>query len=182
MQMESINPRPTYWKYIGFFFPVIVIIIYFVWCYIQPHATVLLLRHADRLGSQDELNQAGINRAAELVHVLEKSEITAIFHSEAFRTQRTAQDTANYLGISPVQVNSADVSGLVNQIVSNHSGETVMVVSHSNRVPDIIAELGGGDYPDIDHDEYDNLFVVHKCQCWWRQTVVTNLQYGALSP
>ena len=180
--MEPIAPIRKYGRYMVIIFPAVVIVIYFVWCYIQPHTTVVLLRHADRQGTQDLLNQAGIDRAAELVHVLEKSGITAIFHSEAFRTQRTAQDTASHLGISPVQINSADVSGLVSVIVSNHAGETVMVVSHSNRVPDIIEELGGGEYPDIDHDEYDNLFVVQKCHCWWHQTSVVNLQYGELSP
>lgn len=163
-------------------FPIIIIVIYFAWCYYQPHTTILLLRHADREGSQDLLSQAGIDRAAELVHVMEKTGITAIFNSEALRTQRTAQDIAIHLNISPIQISAADVSGLTNEILSNHTGETVMVVSHSNRVPEIIAALGGGDFPDIDHDEYDNLFIVVNCQCWWRETSVTKLQYGVLSP
>ena len=150
--MESITAKRKYGYYIAIIFPVVVIVIYVVWCYLAPHTTVLLLRHADRQGNQDLLNQAGIDRAAELVHVLEKSEISSIFHSEFFRTQRTAQDVAIHLGISPIEISSADVSGLVSEITGNHAGETVMVVSHSNRVPDIIAELDGGDYPDIDHD------------------------------
>ncbi len=158
--METITRKRADAKYMAIIFPIVVIVIYFVWCYIQPHTTVLLLRHADRLGTQDALNQDGIDRAAELVHVLEKSDITAIFHSQAFRTQRTAQDTTANFGITPVQVDATDVNGLVNEIVSSHSGDTVLVVSHSNRVPDIIEELGGGINPDINHDEYDNLFVV----------------------
>ena len=159
-----------------------VIVIWVAWCLWLPHTTIILLRHADRQGSQDLLSQEGVDRAAELVHVLEKSEISAIYHSEFFRTRRTAQDIADHLGILPVQISADDVSGLVNAIIGDHAGETVMVASHSNRVADIIEELGGGPYPDIDHDEYDNLFVIHTCQCWWRQTTVTNLQYGALSP
>ena len=73
-------------------FVAVVMVVYWYLCWFFPPTTVLLLRHADRLGNQDQLNQAGIDRAAELVHVAEKAGITAIYHSEAFRTQRTAQD------------------------------------------------------------------------------------------
>lgn len=160
---------------------IIVIIVVFFWCFYQPHTTILLLRHADRLGNQDLLNDAGIDRAAELVHVAEKAEVDAIFHSEAARTQHTAQDLADHLSITPVQFNSTNVGGLTAEILNNHAGETVLIVSHSNRVPDIIAALGGPELPDIDHAEFDDLFVVSACRCWWKSTSVTNLQYGVES-
>lgn len=171
--------RPRFW----IFFPILIIVVIVVfWCFYQPHTTVLLLRHADRLGSEDLLNDAGVDRAAELIHVGEKADINAIFHSEASRTQRTAQDLADHLGITPTQINSADVSGIVTEILNNHAGETVLVVSHSNRVPDIIEAFGGPQLPDIDHEEYDNLFVLNTCRCWWKSTSLINLQYGAVSP
>lgn len=155
----------------------VVSVVLLVGCFLSPDTTILLVRHADRLGKQDLLSQEGIDRASKLVHVLAKAEITAVFHSEALRTQRTAQDLAVYLGIMPLQIDSGETSVLVAGILGNHAGETVLVVSHSNVILKIIKALGGPFLSDINHDEYDNLYVVRTYACQWGSTV-TNLQYG----
>lgn len=63
-----------------------------------------------------------------------------------------------------------------NDILSNHSGQTVLVIGHSNTVPDIINRLGAGNMPVIDDTEFDNLFVV-KVLSQGRASV-TRLKYG----
>jgi hypothetical protein len=66
-----------------------------------------------------------------------------------------------------------------NDILSNHSGQTVLVIGHSNTVPDTINRLGAGSVPVIDDGEFDNLFVV-KVFSQGRASV-TRLKYGNAS-
>ena len=170
------------WRYAGVSAAVLIVItvvyLYFCW---GTQMTILLVRHADRDGSADALSDAGTARALELAHVLEKSGISAIYTSEANRTQQTAAATAALLGITPVVVPAADVSGLVSAIRSNHAGQTVLVVGHSNTVPQIIEEFGGPAVI-IGENEFDNLYVLTLCCRRWQRVRLTNLQYGAASP
>jgi Phosphohistidine phosphatase SixA len=173
------NPR---WRSAGMYATVLIVItvvyLYFCW---GTQTTILLVRHADRQGSADALSTAGTARAQELAHVMEKSGISAIYTSEAMRTQQTAAPAATLFGITPVVVPGSDVAGLVSAIRSSNFGQTVLVVGHSNTVPQIIAEFGGPAVI-IDDNEYDNLYVLTLCRCRWKSLRLTNLQYGAASP
>jgi len=152
------------------------------WCCFATTTTVLLVRHADRQGSQDALSSAGLARAQTLVHVLQKSGIDAIYQSDAVRTQQTAAPVASALGITPTTVTATNIDSLVNDIRASHRGQTVLVVGHSNTVPQIIAALGGPTLPNIDENEFDNLFVLQTGCCCGRGARLVNLQYGAASP
>jgi broad specificity phosphatase PhoE len=184
--MKHNQARNLRWRYAGIFATALIVIavvyLYFCW---GTQTTILLVRHAEREGSADALSTAGTDRAQVLAHVLEKSGISAIYTSEAIRTLQTAAPTASRFGITPVAVPAADVAGLVSTIRSNNSGQTVLVVGHSNTVPQIIAEFGGPAVI-IGENEFDNLYVLTLCSHRWchrRQTVrLTNLQYGAASP
>jgi len=163
--------------------PVVVVVCICIWWLIcGTQTTILLLRHADRLGTQDLLSGAGQTRAQELAHVAQKTGIAAIYHSEANRTLQTALPLANALQLTPVQIPANDVQGLVDDIFANHRTDTVLVVGHSNTVPDIITAFGGPMMDDIPHGEYDNLFVLTVCRCSWHQPKLINLEYGAASP
>lgn len=170
------------WRYAGIIVATLIVtaagFFYFCW---GTQTTVLLVRHADRQGSADALSPGGTARAQELADVLEKSGISAIYTSEAVRTQQTAAPTASLLGITPTAVASADVAALVGAIRGGHSGQTVLVVGHSNTLPQIIAEFGGPALT-IGETEYDNFFVLTLCRCRWQSVKLTNLQYGAASP
>ena len=63
-----------------------------------------------------------------------------------------------------------------NDILSNHAGQTVLVIGHSDTVPDIINRLGAGSPPVIDDSEFDNLFVVKVFSQVGAS--VTRLKYG----
>lgn len=152
--------------------------LYFCW---GPPTTVVLVRHADRQGTADALSNAGVTRAQELAHVMAKSGITAIYTSEALRTQETAAPTAAALGLVPAAVAAADVVGLADRIRANQAGQSVLVVGHSDSVPQVIAEFGGPAV-DIPADEFDNLYILTLCRCRWQGVALTNLQYGATSP
>ena len=141
---------------------------------------MVLLRHADRQAGVDALTAAGTARAQVLAHVMEKSGISAIYTSEAARTQQTAAPTASLLGITPTAIVASDVAGLVSTIRTNHYGRKILVVGHSDTVPQIIAEFGGPGVT-IGGNEYDNLYVLTLCRCRWG-VGLNNLQYGATSP
>lgn len=137
---------------------IIVVIAGWIWC-LQPVTTALVVRHAER--SNDSLNQQGLARADKLAHVASDAGVVAIYATEYQRTQQTAQPLATLLGIPVTQYSALDVEGLVNQVLSNHAGEVVLIVGHSNTVPDIIVEFGGSPIDPLDEEEdFDNLFIV----------------------
>lgn len=156
------------------------VLVFWYFCWGAP-TTVLLVRHADRQGAADALSPVGLTRAQDLARVLEKSGISAIYTSEASRTQDTAAPAAAALGVAPVAIPAAYVAGLVTDIRTNHAGQKVLVVGHSNTVPQIIAGFGGPAVA-IGDSEYDNLYVLVQCRCRWTGFGLTNLQYGAASP
>ena len=134
--------------------------------------TAILIRHAnvDADGTDPELNAAGQARAQELVHVLGDAGIVAILVTSLRRSQQTAAPLAAQLGIDPTVTDQ--VEDAVAAIRSRHRGDTVLVVGHTNTVPQIVAGLGGPADVTIAADEFDRMFVL----CERR---LTRLRYGA---
>lgn len=130
--------------------------------------TVLVVRHAERASATDRdspLSAAGEARARALAETLADAGVSAILATEYQRTRNTARPLAERLGI-PVRVEAAagsaeaSAAALARRIRTEHAGETVLVVGHSNTVPLIVAALGGGEVGPLGEDEYDRLFVV----------------------
>jgi broad specificity phosphatase PhoE len=125
--------------------------------------TVILVRHAEKNTSpQDDpsLNDAGKARAEMLSHMLSEAEVKAIYTTQFVRTQETAQPLADRLGLSLIKMDASDTKEVAKHILLKHSGKTVLVVGHSNTVPEIIRELGGESIPSFSESEFDNLFIV----------------------
>jgi len=129
---------------------------------------VFLVRHAERAdagmasakmaGADPELSDAGKARAASLAALLKDAKITAIFTTEYKRTRDTAQPLAAATGITAAAVDSKDAVSLIDRVKA--SAGNVLVVGHSNTLPDIIKALGIGEPVSIADDQFDNLFVV----------------------
>jgi broad specificity phosphatase PhoE len=129
---------------------------------------VFLVRHAERAdagmaaakmaGADPELSDAGRARAASLAALLKDAKITAIFTTEYKRTRDTARPLASATGITAAAVDSNDTAGLIDKVKA--SAGNVLVVGHSNTLPDIIKALGIGEPLSIADDQFDNLFVV----------------------
>ncbi len=183
--MNDKTSRLRMWLWPIVFVPMIIVIIVGYWwfCWFGPVTTVFLVRHADKAASTiDDLHvPLGTDRADKLVHVLGTAGITAIYHSDTVRNQKTARPLASHLGIAPVQYPALNTQQLVADIRADHRGERVFVVGHSDTVPDIIEELGGVRPPDIPDSVYDNLYVTVLCRCVWWPSVV-NTKYGAPTP
>jgi broad specificity phosphatase PhoE len=128
---------------------------------------VILARHAEKDVSsiQDPpLSAEGEQRAERLAQMFGRGtgvgKIDAIYVSDARRTQQTAAPLAERLGKQAIVVPAADTKGLASRVMHEHEGDSVLIVGHSNTVPELIHELGDIDVPPIGDDEYDTLYVL----------------------
>jgi broad specificity phosphatase PhoE len=126
-----------------------------------PITTVILIRHAERVSTTDKdsaISDAGLERAAALANMLHDANIRAVYVTQYKRTQQTAKP----FGIEPVIVGTTATyaADVVDRIRKEHTGETVLVISHSNTIPDVIRQLGVANPPAIGDNVYDNVFIV----------------------
>jgi broad specificity phosphatase PhoE len=132
----------------------------------QP--TIFVVRHAERadagmsgagtMASDPDLSDAGRARAESLARMLKDAGVVAIYTTEFKRTQQTAAPLAKALGIEMVTVPANTPTTLL-EALKNARGN-VVVVGHSNTVPDLLRGLGVTPAVKIDDKEFDNLFVV----------------------
>jgi len=120
---------------------------------------VILVRHAERQssGADPSLTAAGKRRAALLATMFAGSGVTAIFTSDAGRTKQTAAPLAAKVGVTPRQIDDSTAAARA-QILAG--GACVVVVGHSNTVPEFIEALGGPSDVEIDDHEFDRMFVL----------------------
>jgi phosphohistidine phosphatase SixA len=132
--------------------------------------TVFVVRHAERADagmktgptSDPDLSEAGRARAESLASLLKDAGIARIYVTEFKRTGQTADPLARQLKIEPVVVSSKkeEVSRLIDQVKAG-SGN-VLIVGHSNTVPEILKGFGIDEAVVIAEMEFDNLFVVNR--------------------
>jgi broad specificity phosphatase PhoE len=120
----------------------------------------LLVRHAERVQSamtdDAPLTDAGRARAQKLATMLAKAGIDAIYVTRFQRTKDTAQPLADALRITPnVESETTELVAKLRQ----HVDETVLVVGHSDTVPDVIKAFGGPSVT-IGDDDFGDLFVL----------------------
>src|SRR4051794_6005789 len=129
--------------------------------------TVFLVRHAERsdgggsaptMGTDPDLSEAGRARAASLATALKDAKITAVFATEFKRTQQTAAPLAKALGLSVTTVPADNVAELSKRVKSSKGN--VLVVGHSNTIPDVVKRLGFVSPITIGDNDFDNLFLV----------------------
>jgi broad specificity phosphatase PhoE len=129
---------------------------------------VFVVRHAERadtasgaapaMATDPDLSDAGRARAESLAAALKDAKITAIFVTPYKRTQQTAEPLAKALGIQPTAIDPKDAAGLIEKVKATTGN--VLVVGHSNTVPDVLTRLGIADAPKLADTDYDNLFLV----------------------
>lgn len=139
--------------------------------------TVVLVRHADRDSDLDQLSAAGEARAQRLAQMLSGADLSAIYQTQYRRAQQTAAPVAALLGLTPVEFDAGDASGLAVHIREDRAGQNVLVVGHSNTVPAVVKALGGPAIADFDEDDYANLLVLQLCTCIAERTDLTLLRY-----
>lgn|GEM_PF-279869 len=141
-----------------------VVLLAYLSSFSRPVTTVILVRHAEKVldpNNQDpDLTPAGQERAGEIARMFAGAGINAIYATQFKRTQQTVKPLADQTGIPVTTLNANQTEELVNQIVTDHRGQTIFIAGHNNTVPAIVSALAGENYPLIPESEYDNLYVV----------------------
>lgn len=129
---------------------------------------VFVVRHAERadagtggattMATDPDLSDAGRARAESLAAALKDAKITAIFVTPYKRTRQTAEPLAKAVGVQPTEIDAKDIGSLIEKVKA--ASGNVVVVGHSNTVPDVLTRLGVEDAPKLADADYDNLFVV----------------------
>jgi broad specificity phosphatase PhoE len=110
------------------------------------------------MASDPDLSEAGRARAQALVFMLKDAGITTIYTTEYKRTRQTAEPIATALGVSPTIIKGNETARLVKEVAASKGN--VLVVGHSNTIPDVIKGLGVTTPQPIKDEEYDLLFIV----------------------
>jgi len=135
---------------------------------VSAQQTIFVVRHAERAdgggggmntpATDPPLSAAGQERAARLAKVLRSADIRAIFTTEFIRTRQTAAPTAQALPLPAVAIPSNDPAAVIAK--ARAATGNVLIVGHSNTVPDLLTRLGIRAEIAIGDTEFDNLFVV----------------------
>jgi len=153
--------------------------------------TVYLIRHAEREQEPKQdppLSKDGVARSQALARLLSSAGIKAILTSQYTRTKQTAEPIATKLGLTVTQFTlkinpsntrqiAAESTAEVTNKILERSGESVLVIGHSNSIPDVIKMLGGDVVPTIDERKFDDLFIVTVYAKG--KAKVVQLKYGA---
>jgi phosphohistidine phosphatase SixA len=120
---------------------------------------VVFVRHAERkaAGSDPGLTSKGQQRAQLLARMLKEAGMTAIFTSTFRRTKETAAPLAALLHVVP-KVIAEDLDEGRAQLLE--SGERVLVVGHTDTVPELVAAMGGPAGLTIGDEEFDRFLAL----------------------
>jgi len=125
----------------------------------EPGA-IYLVRHAEKAaeGKDPELTPQGQARAQQLAAILRRAGITAIFSTPTVRTQQTAAPLAQRTGLAVQLYDPRTPKALVEKVRALTGA--VVVVGHSNTLPELVKLFGGAPGADILDDEFDRLYLL----------------------
>jgi broad specificity phosphatase PhoE len=151
---------------------------------LQATTTIIFVRHAEQVqdsGDNPSLSDAGIRRVAELTRQLVDADVVAgidaIYSTPLNRAEETARPLADALGLPINSYDLSDTEEVLTTILKAHKGKVILVVGHSNTVPQLIANLGASKkVPAISHGEFDNIYIISIP--WFGKTKTIRLRYG----
>lgn len=121
--------------------------------------TFYVVRHFEKVeGTDPGLSAEGRANAGRLAGMLAGDPPDAIYVSTTRRARESAAPLAARLGLTPIEYDPRDTPGLVARLRSEEG--TVLVVGHSNTVPDIVAGLGGTRPADLTEADYGDVWIV----------------------
>jgi 2,3-bisphosphoglycerate-dependent phosphoglycerate mutase len=125
---------------------------------------IILVRHAEKeAGAGDvSLSEAGKKRADRLMNDMKDAGIDVVYTTKWKRTIETAKPLAESLKI-PSKIFDANKSAadFAKQLQRDHDKQCVLIVSHSNRIPDLIDALVRRKTGiKIADDEFDHVYIL----------------------
>ena len=128
---------------------------------LQPAATFYVMRHLNTPESvpDPDLTPEGQRQAERLANWFPGMEPpVTIFVSTTRRAQQTAAPLAARLGITPKLYDPADTPGLIAEALKEPA--PILIVGHSNTVPDVIEALGGARPGPLVHEDFGDVWTI----------------------
>ena len=122
----------------------------------QPNIYVMRHLHTPAGVTNPDLTNEGQRFAVLASEWFQRDPPNVIYVSSTKRAQQTAEPLAQRLRLTPKTYDPADTPALVASIMQE-SG-TVLVVGHSNTVPEIIAGLGGKRPRALTHEDFGDIW------------------------
>jgi broad specificity phosphatase PhoE len=119
---------------------------------------IYVVRHGEKAtaGKDPELSDQGKSRAQNIATTLSRAGIGSIFSSTTTRTRQTAQPLAQRSGLDVQSYDPSAPKALVEKVKAQNGA--VLVVGHSNTVPELVRLFGGAPGADIADNEYDRIY------------------------
>ncbi len=130
-------------------------------------STFYLIRHAekvrtDKSNKDPKLNNKGIARALSWNEYFADKEISKIYSTNFKRTLETIKPIQESTDLYPMIYSPSDID--YENFVTSNKGEVVLIVGHSNTVPDFVNGLiKDSIYSQIDDLNNSNLYIVNIC-------------------
>jgi broad specificity phosphatase PhoE len=145
--------------------------------HVAETTTIIMLRHAEKSnapGSDPALSADGMSRANEFAQLFSNINVARIYSTPFKRTRQTVTPLALSKSIDIVEyAPTMTAAQLKQKIVTENKGKIVVVVGHSNTVPDLYKAVS--DQPAfISETDYDNIYVV----TLGAKTTAWHLEYG----
>jgi len=131
---------------------------------------IFLVRHAEKATDANDagipLSAAGTARAEKLAELLRHAGIDAIYATDTVRARQTAEPLARARKLEIRTYAPRDAGGkpaprlLVDRLKKDAPAGRVLVVGHSNTVPEVLAAYGHPEKIEIPSTQFDDLFVV----------------------
>ena len=130
-------------------------------------STFYLIRHAEkvRINKTDKdpaLNEKGMIRALNWRDFFIDKDISKIYSTNYKRTLETVKPIEVAMGLTAILYSPSSIN--YKNFISSNKGEIVLVVGHSNTIPDFVNELINDQvYSQIDDLNNSNLYIVSLC-------------------
>ena len=156
----------------------------------QATTTIMFVRNADvettmAANGDPGLSVLGRRRAELLADALQDIDVVAgvdaIYASEFRRTQETAAPVARRLELDVRITDPYQIEAFMGQLLREHKGEIVLVVTHGDILAPLVEELHGSkNIPPMDGASDDNIYIV--TIPWFGKVKTLRLHYGLLLP
>lgn len=122
--------------------------------------TFFVVRHADRTGSEDKINEAGKVRAEVLRKFMAEQGVNAVYSTKYQRCKDTAQPTATTTKTKIIEYPGQPNKAWFAAVRKKHAGQVVLIVGHSNTIVPVANGLGAKIKHTVEHEDYNDMFIV----------------------
>lgn len=127
----------------------------------DAHKAIFLVRHAEKESQTDPdspISVLGEDRALAFARLVRNAGVTHVFVSDKKRTAQTAEPLTDQRGLTPVV--AKDTKELLEKLKAAPKDAVIVVVGHSNTIPEILKGLGVKGDVVIKEDQFGRVFVV----------------------